>query len=129
MKLLILQCRICSGSQVWATLNNYLNVSDWKQLKDHLRPRCDSDTQLLSHYASSEKFTDSNQAAFQILTNIKHDYPTRVRANVVARKLFTSVKVSALSMVSVTKICPVCRFQIEVVVFEHEFGAQFWSLE
>ena len=25
------------------------------------------------------KFIDSNQAAFQILTNIKYDYPTRVK--------------------------------------------------
>ena len=69
------------------------------------------------------------QAAFQISTNVKYDYPTRVRANFVTRKLFTSVKVSALSVVSVTKVCLVYYFQIKLVVFEHEFGAQFRSLE
>ena len=94
-----------------------------------MRPRCDSGTQLLNHYASFGKFADSNQAAFQILTNIEYDYPTRVRANFMTRKLFTSIKVSALSVVSVTKMCVVYRFQIKVVVFEHDFGAQLRSLE
>ena len=94
-----------------------------------MRPRCDSDTQLLNHYASFGKLADSNQAAFQILTNIKYGYPTRVRANFVTRELFTSIKVSALSVVSVTKMCLVYRFQIQVDVFEHEFGAQLRSLE
>ena len=92
-------------------------------------PRGDSDMQLLNNYARFGKFADSNQAAFQISTNIKYDYPTCVRANFVTRKLFTSVKVSALSIGSVTKICLVYYFQIKVVMFEHEFGAQFRSLE
>ena len=76
-----------------------------------MRPRCDSDTQLLNHYASFGEIADSNQAAFEILTNLKYDYPTRVRANFVTRKLFTSVKVSALSIVSVTKyvLCIIFR--------------------
>ena len=92
-------------------------------------PRCDSDTQLFNHHASFGKFADSNQAAFQILTNIEYDYPTRIRANFVTRKSFTSIKVSALSVVSATKTCLVYRFQIEFVVFEHEVGGQFRLLE
>ena len=42
----------------FTSLCHLINVFNWKWLKDHLRPRCDSDTQLLNHFA------DSNQAAF-----------------------------------------------------------------